>query len=139
MGKAATCVRQKGGGVNPARRSGPRAHCWVSSPDSRVVLSGDLGLDQVLSYRLDDDDGKLTIPREPFVRTPAGAGPRHLTFHPNGRRVYVIHEPSNAVSVLDYKQRRGVLMERQRLSNLPAGLHSHRHCEVGRAAWRARA
>ena len=128
LGKAATFVQHKGGSVNPTRQSGPHAHCFVLSPDNRYVLSADLGLDQVLSYRLDVDDAKLTIPRQPFVRTPAGAGPRHLTFHPNGRWLYVIHELSNAVSVLDYNKRSGVLIERQTLSTLPADFDGTSHC-----------
>ena len=128
LGKAATFVQHKGGSVNPTRQAGPHAHCFVISPDNRFVLSADLGLDQVLSYRLDADDAKLTIPRQPFVRTPAGAGPRHLTFHPNGRWVYVIHELSNAVSVLDYNKRSGVLIERQTLSTLPADFDGTSYC-----------
>ena len=128
LGKAPTFVQHKGRSVNPTRQAGPHAHCFVISPDNRFVLSADLGLDQVLSYRLDADDAKLTIPRQPFVRTPAGAGPRHLTFHPNGRWVYVIHELSNAVSVLDYNKRSGVLIERQTLSTLPADFDGTSYC-----------
>ncbi len=128
LGKAATFVQHKGSSVNPSRQTEPHAHCFVISPDNRYVLSADLGLDQVLSYRLDADDAELTTPRQPFVRTPAGAGPRHLTFHPNGRWVYVIHELSNAVSVLDYNKRSGVLIERQTLSTLPADFDGTSHC-----------
>lgn len=128
LGKAATFVQHKGKSVNPSRQEGPHAHCFVISPDNRFVLSADLGLDQVLSYRLDADDAELTTPRQPFVRTPAGAGPRHLTFHPNGRWVYVIHELSNAVSLLDYNKRTGILIERQTLSTLPKDFDGTSYC-----------
>ncbi len=128
LGKAASFIQHSGSSVNSQRQSGPHAHCFVISPDNRYVLSADLGLDQVLSYRLDSRDAKLSIPRQPFVRTPAGAGPRHLTFHPNGRWIYVIHELSNAVSVLDYNDKTGVMIERQTISTLPKEFSGTSHC-----------
>ena len=128
LDQAATFVQHKGKSVITSRQSGPHAHCFVISPDNRFVLSADLGLDQVLNYRLDADDAKLTTPRQPFLRTPAGAGPRHLTFHPNGRWVYVIHELSNAVSLLDYDKNDGLLIERQTISTLPADFDGTSYC-----------
>ena len=128
LGKAATFVQHRGKSVNPTRQQEPHAHCFVISPDNRFVLSADLGLDQVLSYRLDSDDARLSIPRQPFVRTPAGAGPRHLTFHPNGRWVYVIHELTNAVSLLDYDKKTGVLIELQTISTLPDDFEGTSYC-----------
>ncbi|MEE3284280.1 MAG: lactonase family protein [Planctomycetota bacterium] len=128
LGKAATFIQHKGKSVNPMRQQEPHAHCFVISPDNRFVLSADLGLDQVLTYRLDSDDAELKIPRQPFVRTPAGAGPRHLTFHPNGRWVYVIHELTNAVSLLDYNKKTGVLIERQTICTLPGDFKGTSYC-----------
>ncbi len=128
LGKAASFIQHKGSSVNSQRQTGPHAHCFVISPDNRYVLSADLGLDQVLSYRLDSNDAKLSIPRQPFVRTPAGAGPRHLTFHPNGRWVYVIHELTNAVSLLDYNKKTGMLIEHQTISTLPDDFEGTSYC-----------
>ena len=128
LGKAKSFFQHKGSSVNERRQTGPHAHCFVISPDNRYVLSADLGLDQVLSYRLDADDAKLSVPRQPFVRTPAGAGPRHLTFHPNGRWVYVIHELTNAVSMFNYNDKTGVMIERQTLSTLPADFEGTSYC-----------
>ena len=42
--------------------------------------------------------------------------------------MYVIHELSNAVSVLDYNKRSGVLIERQTLSTLPADFDGTSYC-----------
>ena len=46
----------------------------------------------MLSYRLDPAKATLTPNEPPFARTPPGAGPRHLTFAPSGKHVYVINE-----------------------------------------------
>ena len=65
----------------PSGRTDP-THTVLISPDNELVLAADLGLDQILIFRLDEEAARLTPHRQPFVRTPPGAGPRHLTFAP---------------------------------------------------------
>jgi len=128
LGEAASFVQHIGSSINPERQKEPHAHCVVVSPDNRFVLSADLGLDQVLNYRLDPAAAKLSPNRQPFVRTPPGAGPRHLTFHPDGRHVYVINELSNSVTLYDYEPESGVLVEQQTVSTLPAHFKGTSSC-----------
>ncbi len=128
LGAAATFIQHAGSSVNPARQKEPHAHCIVVSPDNRFVFVADLGLDQVLGYRLDATAAKLSPNRQPFVRTPPGAGPRHLTFHPNGKHVYVINELNNSVTLFDYEADSGTLLERQTLSTLPKDFDGTSHC-----------
>ncbi len=117
-----------GSGADPKRQKGPNAHCLVVSPDNRFALAADLGIDQVLSYRLDAATAKLTPNDPPFVKAPPGAGPRHLTFHPDGKRVYVINELKNSVTVFDYATATGTLTERQTISTLPADFTGRSYC-----------
>jgi 6-phosphogluconolactonase len=128
LGVAVTFVQHVGKGVLPDRQPGPRAHCIVVSPDNRFVYAADLGLDQIRCYRLDAAKAALSTNGQPFVRTPPGAGPRHLVFHPNGRQVYVINEISNSVTSFDYDATSGILIERQTLSTLPAGFDGTSYC-----------
>ncbi|MFM9963882.1 MAG: lactonase family protein [Planctomycetaceae bacterium] len=128
LGEAATFVQHAGSSVNAARQKEPHAHCIVVSPDNRFVFAADLGLDQVLSYRFDATTSKLTPNDPPFAKSPAGAGPRHLTFHPNGKRVYVINELSNSVTVFDYDAKAGILTETQTISTLPQDFQGTSHC-----------
>ncbi|HVX06713.1 lactonase family protein [Humibacter sp.] len=60
-----------------------RAHCAVFAPDGRFVYGTDLGTDQVLTYAIDAETGKIT--EVAAASTPADAGPRHLALHPDGR------------------------------------------------------
>jgi 6-phosphogluconolactonase len=53
------------------------------------------------------------------VRTLPGAGPRHLTFHPKGKQVYVINELSNSVTVFDFDADSGILIEKQTIATVP--------------------
>ena len=129
LGEAASFVQHSGASVDPARQKGPNAHSIVVSPDNRFALAADLGIDKILVYRLDAATAKLT-PNEaqPFVKQQPGSGPRHITFHPNGRRVYVINELKNTVTFFDYTADSGTLTERQTISTLPANFTGKSYC-----------
>jgi 6-phosphogluconolactonase len=128
LGEAATFVQHAGSSVDRARQEGPHAHCFVVSPDNRFAFAADLGLDQIRSYRLDAATAKLTPNRQAFVRTPPGAGPRHLTFHPNGKRVYVINELANSVTGFDYDAALGMLIELDTIATLPPDFTGKSYC-----------
>ncbi len=49
-----------GSSVNPRRQAGPHAHSINFSPDNRFAYVCDLGLDQVLIYKVDAVSGALT-------------------------------------------------------------------------------
>ena len=113
-------------GKEPQER--PHAHCLVPSPDNRFACAADLGLDQVLVYRLDAPQARLARLDTPPAKTPPGAGPRHLTFHPNGRFLYVINELGGSITVFDYKLKTAGLTQRQTLSTLPDGYKGKNAC-----------
>ncbi|WP_107085151.1 lactonase family protein [Streptomyces maremycinicus] len=94
----------------PAPRSGqqgPHAHQFITAPDGGHVLAVDFGTDTVYSYRLDERAGTLTEVAQAHTR--AGAGPRHLTFHPGGRYAYLADEADDTVSVCAYEPSSGRL------------------------------
>lgn len=128
LGEAASFIQHAGSSVDPARQKGPYAHSIVTSPDNRFALAADLGLDQVLVYRLDATQAKLVPHQPPFARTPAGSGPRHLAFHPNGQRLYAINELKNSITVYDYASEAGTLTELQTISTLPADFEGTSYC-----------
>ena len=51
-----------------------------------------------------------------------------MTFHPNGRHMYVINEMGNSVTLFDYEPETGILIERQTISTLPKGFDGKSHC-----------
>lgn len=126
--EAASFEQHSGTSIDPTRQTGPKAHCIVVSPDNRFALSADLGIDKVMVYRLDAASAKLTPhDTQPFVTLPPGSGPRHLTFHPNGNRVYVINELKNTVTLFDYTTETGVLTLRQTISTVPEDFQGTTH------------
>ena len=95
------------------------AHCIVSSPDHQLAFAADLGIDQLRCYRIDAAQCSLTPHTLPFVRSAPGAGPRHLVFHPNAQRAYVINELNNTVTSYEFVAARGQLIERHTARTLP--------------------
>ncbi|MFF1301302.1 lactonase family protein [Streptomyces sp. NPDC058307] len=81
-------------------QEGPHAHQFLTGPGGTHVLAVDLGTDTVYSYRLNERTGALTEVSRAHTR--AGAGPRHLTFHPGGRYAYLANEVDNTVAVCAY-------------------------------------
>ena len=128
LGEAASFFQHAGSSVDLPRQKGPNAHCIVVSPDNRFAFAADLGIDQILSYRLDAATAKLSPNQPPFVKSLPGAGPRHLTFHPNGKHMYVINELKSSVTLFDYAADSGTPTERQTISTLPADFTGTSHC-----------
>lgn len=99
----------------------PHAHMVQADPSGRFVLSTDLGLDEILVWRFDVETGKLRPGDPPAVKLPAGDGPRHFAFHPNGRVLYSLQEEASTLAVFDYDAATGRLAAKQTLSTLPTG------------------
>lgn len=120
LDEASAFFQHNGAVALPERQGGPHAHCAMVSPDSRFALVADLGLDQVLVYRLNAARALLQPSDPPFAKVRAGAGPRHLVFHPNGRLVYLINEIGSTITSFSYDAAAGALHELQTVSTLPA-------------------
>ncbi|MFD1872797.1 lactonase family protein [Hymenobacter bucti] len=98
----------------------PHAHCIIADPANRYAFAVNLGTDKVYSYRLDPAHGKLGGPGQVAFAAKPGAGPRHLTFHPNGRWAYLENELGSTVTALTYDAKAGTFQETQSLTTLPS-------------------
>ena len=121
-------IQHAGRSVNTSRQSEPHAHCFVISPNNRFAYAADLGIDQIVCYRLNSETGELSTAEQAFVRLPPGSGPRHLTFHPKQPWMYVINELLNTVTAFDWNAETGMLIERSTLSTLPADFKKESWC-----------
>ena len=119
-----------GSGPNLPRQSTAHCHQACLLPEDGYILV-DLGLDELVAYpphpstltstrstrstRL-----KILTPQRVFKTTPAGAGPRHLLFHPNGHLAFLVSELGNLISTLQWDAETGFrLLDTQ--STLPPG------------------
>jgi 6-phosphogluconolactonase len=128
LDKATDVVQHYGSSIDLRRQQGPHAHSVTLSPDNRFAFVADLGIDKVMIYQLDPTSGKLT-PNEPlWAPAEAGAGPRHMAFHPSGDYAYVINELDSTLSAFAYDKTRGSLQALQTESTLPQGFAGSNTC-----------
>lgn len=113
-------LQHVGTGPNTARQSGPHAHGVYFHPKNGRAYVADLGTDDIFIYKFDAEKGVLTPNKPKSGRVAAGAGPRHLAFHPNGKFAYVNNEMALTVTAFSV-ERNGGLKEFQTLDTLPAG------------------
>lgn len=120
--KERTClIKHEGGsGVVAGRQEGSHAH-WVGfSPDNRYAFVPDLGLDQVVIYKLDADNAIITP--HGAGKVPAGGGPRHMKFHTSGKFIFVLNELSLSVTVFDWDPAAGTMKPKQTIPTVPKSL-----------------
>jgi len=121
LARATSVVKHEGSGPVADRQGQPHAHCIMTDPSNRFALAADLGADRVFVYRLDHDEKSLrrNVGGDAVMR--AGAGPRHLAFHPTRPFVFVANELDSTVATLRFDAERGALQVLETRSTLPAG------------------
>ncbi len=110
-----------GSSINQDRQTSPHGHCALPDPSNTYVFVADLGIDQLVRYKLDTANGKLIPSTEGNVKLEAGSGPRHFVFHPSGKFVYVVSELTATVTALSYDAANGTMQTLQTVSTLPEG------------------
>lgn len=104
------------GSINPKRQDRSHIHSAIFSPEQDYMFFPDLGADKIRSYQFDSLRTQ-PLQTENFIQSTPGSGPRHLTFHPNGKFAYCIEELGGAISV--YKYGNGKLDSIQRIITHP--------------------
>ncbi|HNR98382.1 MAG TPA: lactonase family protein [Planctomycetota bacterium] len=117
LGARTALIAHEGSGADRSRQKGPHAHCVDLDAANKFLLVADLGIDRIVVYRFDAAAGTLA-PHGRAALAP-GAGPRHLAFAPDERRVYAINELDLTVTRFDYTPATGALQAKETLSTLP--------------------
>lgn len=109
LGKASSFQQHVG-----KRKNGHSIHVDKAN---KFALCCDLGLDKVIIYAFDAEQGTLS-PHGAFD-TPKGSGPRHFAWHPDGKTAYINGETNLTVIACGYDPDKGLLTQKQVLSTLP--------------------
>lgn len=121
LGKASFFVQNHGSGADLVRQGSPHPHSVETTPDNRFVIAADLGLDSLFVFPFDPSTGRISENQVRIQKTKAGAGPRHIRFHSDGRHLYVVNEIDSTVGVFAFEQTRGSVQEVDSISTLPSG------------------
>ena len=116
----ASLVQHSGASAHPTRQTEPHAHGVAIDDSRRFFFVADLGTDEVIVYRI---AGGGQLERVSAWKAPIGSGPRHVSFHPNGKWLYSINELKSTVSVLAFDSGAGMLSEVQTITTLPREFH----------------
>jgi len=92
---AAQLFRHEGSGPVSDRQAATHPHAVVPAPDGRFLHVPDLGSDRVEVYEKLGD--RLEHRPDLALHAPAGSGPRHLAWHPDGGSAYLTCELSSAL------------------------------------------
>ncbi len=119
LGARTALQQHEGSSVHPVRQPHAFAHSIMEDPSGRFILVADLGTDKLMVYRYDNRTGTVMPNDPPFISVTPGDGPRHMSFHPNGRWLYLVCEMGNSVHVFAWDAGAGRLTPIERVSTLP--------------------
>jgi 6-phosphogluconolactonase len=117
--------QHSGASVLPIQ-SQPRAHSVTMDRLNRYAFACDLGLDRIISYKLDAQNQQLAPHLETVIAP--GSGPRHFKFHPALPYGYVINELNATITAFSYDELRGQLTTIQTVPTLPASYNGDNAC-----------
>ncbi|MCM3339800.1 lactonase family protein [Paenibacillus sp. MER TA 81-3] len=126
IGEQLDVKQHEGHGPHPERQVQPHPHSVFFSPDNRYLFVSDLGIDCIRAYTIDKERNVLQWHGDTEVQP--GAGPRHLTFHPNGELVYVINEVNSTITSFRYDAEAGRLHTIETVPTLPTDFIGDNSC-----------
>lgn len=118
------------------RQEASHPHSATISPNRQHLYVADLGTDKITGLEINYSKEEVLPTKDSKTMVQAGAGPRHMAFHPLGKTAYVVNELDATVNTFDYDSKTGKLTQKQTISTLPEGykdpswcadIHAHPH------------
>jgi 6-phosphogluconolactonase len=97
-------VQQHYGKGITERQKTPHAHSVWFEPNDKNIISVDLGTDELIFSSIDSGKQELISSAHNKLKINAGAGPRHLAFHPSKKWIYIVNELNSSVSLVKKKK-----------------------------------
>lgn len=105
LGEPAVTEHKGGSKVVESRQQSPHPHWTGFSPDGKYALVPDLGLDQIVIYKV--DSSKPAITPNGIGQSVPGGGPRHMRFSIDGKFIYLLNELSLSVTTFAWNSANG--------------------------------
>ena len=106
VGERSQIFEHEGGsGVVASRQDKPHPHWTGYSPDGKYAFVPDLGLDQIVIYKVNTAKGTLST--HGVAQSIPGGGPRHMRFSVDGKFIYLLNELELAVTTFEYNSKKG--------------------------------
>lgn len=102
-------VQDAGTGPNAQRQDKAHVHSATLAPDNRFLYVANLTTDKLNIFDIDTKASTVKPASTPYVTVKPGSGPRHFTFHPNGKYAYLVEELTSTVAAFSRNAKTGVL------------------------------
>jgi 6-phosphogluconolactonase len=93
-------IQHVGSSIDSNRQTAPHVHQVKFTPDGKYLLVNDLGTDKVTVYNYNKNAKTNILVPYDSIKVKPGAGPRHLTFSKDCKRVYLLQEMCGSVTVM---------------------------------------
>ncbi|MBR3644316.1 MAG: lactonase family protein [Parasporobacterium sp.] len=100
IGTIASEIFNRGYGSVAERNFRPHVTCCQFTPDMNFILMVDMGIDNVKVYKLDREDGHLTL--ADIIHCELNSAPRYLLFSDDGKHMYMVSQLKNYITVYNY-------------------------------------
>jgi len=105
LGEPTVTEHEGGSKVVERRQQSPHPHWTGFSPDGKYALVPDLGLDQIVIYKVDSSQPSIT--RHGVGQSVPGGGPRHMRFSTNEKFIYLLNELTLSVTTFEWDAAKG--------------------------------
>ena len=105
LGEPSVTEHEGGSNVVERRQESPHPHWTGFSPDGKYALVPDLGLDQIVIYKV--DASKPAINPHGIGQSVPGGGPRHMRFSTDGKFIYLLNELTLSVTTFAWDADKG--------------------------------
>tara|TARA_R110002051_G_scaffold100879_4_gene171412 strand:- start:60963 stop:62045 length:1083 start_codon:yes stop_codon:yes gene_type:complete len=110
-------IQQHTGKGITERQEAPHAHSvWFEKNSEQKIIAVDLGSNELWFSEIDTSANSF-LPATQKLAMAAGAGPRHLAFHPNENNMYVLNELDNTITLV--KKIKGMYANTSTISTVP--------------------
>ncbi|MEX2513597.1 MAG: lactonase family protein [Cyclobacteriaceae bacterium] len=116
-------IQHEGSSVHPGSQNQARMHSMIPSKDGDLVYASDLGMDQILIYKVNTQKGSVNK-KPKIIQTNAGAGPRHFILHPILPYAYSVEELSSTIGIYQIQPGNGDLKSIGRVTMLSPDIQS---------------
>jgi 6-phosphogluconolactonase len=99
LGNVSSFTTHTGSSINIQRQTAAHVHCTYFSANNKKLYVPDLGIDKVMIYDFDSEQGKINSSKQAFVQSQLGAGPRHFILTKNNKFSYLIQELTGTIQV----------------------------------------
>ena len=111
LAKHSQLLHFKDSSIIKNRQRASHIHSANFSPDGKFIFAHDLGADKIRRFSITKKGDSVLLKNPKEINTKLGSGPRHFTFHQNGKFGYLANELNGKVDLYRYRNGNLIFIE----------------------------